>query len=102
MLVTIQASAEGDEIRARILTAERLDEAASKVQKGLRIAVAHESALPAIAATLTRRGDREVSILVNLDQGRRAEVKLRERFAVTADLASQLKATAGVMAVESL
>ena len=102
VLVTIQASAEGDEIRARILTAERLDEAAAKVQKGLRICVANEAALPSIAACLSKRGDREVSIVVKLDGERRAEVKLRERFQVTAEMASQLKATAGVLAVESL
>ena len=102
VLVTIQASAEGDEIRARILTAERLDEAAAKVQKGLRISVAHEDALPSIVSCLTKRGDREVSILIKLDGERRAEVKLRDRFQVTAETASQLKATAGVLAVESL
>ena len=103
VLITVQASADGDEIRTRIVTVERLDEAAARVQKGLRIHVADAGALPAIQSCLQKRGDREVSILVELDQGRRrAEVKLRDRFQVSADLASLLKATAGVTAVESL
>ena len=103
VLVTIQASAEGDDIRARILTVERLDEAAARVQKGLRIHVSDEAALPSIMHCLQRKGDREISIMVDLDRGkRRVEVKLQDRFQVTSDMAGQLKATAGVRAVDSL
>ena len=102
VLVTIQANADGDEVRARIVTAERLDEAAARVQKGLRIHLGTAEALPVIQSSLTTRGDREVSIVIDLEGQRRAEIKLRDRFAVSADVTSQLKATAGVLAVDSL
>ncbi|MCW6510721.1 DNA polymerase III subunit alpha [Lichenifustis flavocetrariae] len=102
VLVTIQASADGDEVRARITAVERLDEAAARVQKGLRIHVSDEEALPVIARCLTTKGDREISIVVDLEGRRRVEVKLRDRFQVTPDMASQLKATVGILAVDSL
>ena len=102
VLVTIQANADGDEVRARIITAERLDEAAARVQKGLRIHLGAAEALPVIQSSLKTRGDREVSIVIDLEGQRRAEIKLRDRFAVSAEVTSQLKATAGVLAVDSL
>ena len=103
VLVTVQASADGDEIRARIVAAERLDEAAAKVQRGLRIVIADAGALPVLAQHLTRKGDREISIMVDLGTGQGlAEVKLKDRFQVSADMASLFRATQGVMAVESL
>ena len=102
VLVTIQANADGDEVRARIVTVERLDEAAARVQKGLRIHLGTAEALPVIQSSLKTRGDREVSIVIDLEGQRRAEIKLRDRFAVSADVTSQLKATAGVLAVDSL
>ena len=102
VLVTIQANADGDEVRARIVTAERLDEAAARVQKGLRIHLGTAEALPVIQSSLKTRGDREVSIVIDLAGQRRAEIKLRERFSVSAETTSQLKATAGVLAVDSL
>ena len=102
VLVTIQANADGDEVRARIITAERLDEAAARVQKGLRIHLGTAEALPVIQSSLKTRGDREVSIVIDLEGQRRAEIKLRDRFAVSAEVTSQLKATAGVLAVDSL
>ncbi|MDX7950752.1 DNA polymerase III subunit alpha [Lichenihabitans sp. Uapishka_5] len=102
VLVTLQATADGDEIRARILTVERLDEAAARVQKGLRIHVGDAEALPIIAKSLQTRGDREISIVIDLANQRRAEVRLRDRFQVSAEVTSQLKATAGILAVDRL
>ena len=37
MLVTLQANVEGEDVRARITLVEKLDEAAARIQKGLRI-----------------------------------------------------------------
>ena len=45
VLVTLQASVEGEDVRARIVNVERLTEAAAKVQKGLRVFVRDEAPL---------------------------------------------------------
>ena len=43
VLVTLQAAVEGEDVRARIVNVERLNEAAAKVQKGLRVFVRDEA-----------------------------------------------------------
>ena len=64
VLITVHASAEGDEVRVRILVAEALDAAAHRLSKGLRIHVRNAASLPAIAKELDKRGDAEVSFVV--------------------------------------
>ncbi len=103
VLVTVQANLDGDDVRVRILTAESLDQAAHRMQKGLRIHLRDGAPLPTIASRLDRRGDGEVSIVVMLEGGaREVEVKLPGRFSLTPVVAGALKAVPGVMAVETV
>ena len=103
VLITVQASAEGDEIRVRILAAESLDGAAHRAQKGLRIHVRDAAPLSLIASRLDRKGDGEVSIVVMMDAlQREVELKLPGRFSLSPLLAGSLKALPGVVAVENV
>ena len=103
MLVDVQASAEGDEVRVRIVKAEALEDAACRIGKGLRIHLRDAGPLAAIAATLGRRGDGEVSFLVpSGGGGREVEVRLRDRYAVSPEVANALRALAGVTQVENM
>ncbi len=61
LLLGLQASVEGEDVRARIVTAEPLDVAASRVQKGLRISLRDDNPLGRIAQSLNPRGDGEVA-----------------------------------------
>ena len=70
MLITVQASAEGDEVRVRIVAAEALEAAACRIGKGLRIHLRDEAPLGlARQDRCDRRGDGEVSVLVPSDGG---------------------------------
>src|SRR5208282_3750783 len=101
VLVTLQASVEGEDVRARIVQVDSLSEAAAKTQKGLRVFVRDEAPLASIAERLRGRGEGEVSLVVMLGpQAGEIEVKLPGRYAVTGALAGALKAVAGVVAVE--
>jgi DNA polymerase-3 subunit alpha len=101
VLVTLQASAEGEDVRARIVTVEALDQAANRVQKGLRIFLRDETPLASIAQRLSARGEGEVSLVVMLDAGQgEVEVKLPGKFQVTPQIAGALKAMPGIVAVE--
>jgi DNA polymerase-3 subunit alpha len=102
VLMTVQASLEGDEVRVRILTAEALDAAAHRMQKGLRIHLRDAAPLAAIASRLDRKGDGEVSIVVMLEGKREVEVKLPGRFGLSPLIAGALKAVPGVLAVENI
>ena len=103
VLLDVQASAEGDEVRVRIIKAEGLEAAACRIGKGLRVHLREGAPVDAIRATLGRRGDGEVSFLVPVGGGEReAEVKLTERYLVSPEVAHALRSLAGVSQVENL
>ena len=101
VLVTLQASVEGEDVRARIVNVERLNDAAAKVHKGLRIFVRDESPLASIERGLSAPGEGEVSLVVLLGaKDGEVEIRLPGRYAVTPAVAGALKAAPGVVAVE--
>ena len=88
-------------MRARIVTVEPLDQAANRVQKGLRIFLRDEAPLASIAQRLASRGEGEVSLVLMLAEGQgEVEVKLPGKFQVTPQIAGALKAVPGIVAVE--
>jgi DNA polymerase III subunit alpha len=101
VLVTVQASVDGEDVRVRINAVEPLDEAAARIQKGLRIFLRDEKPLPSIEARLKGKGDGEVSLILMLEQNRsEVEIKLPGRFPVSAQIAGAIKAIPGIVAVE--
>ncbi|HZZ61615.1 MAG TPA: DNA polymerase III subunit alpha, partial [Roseiarcus sp.] len=102
VLVTLQASVEGEDVRARIVNVERLNEAAAKVHKGLRIFVRDETPLGTIESRLRSPGEGEVSLVVVLGPKEEVEIRLPGRYAVSPAIAGALKAAPGVMAVEQV
>ena len=101
VLVTLQATVDGEDVRARITMVERLEEAANRVQKGLRIFLRDEEPLPSLSQRLGGRGEGEVSIVLMLaPQAGEIEIRLPGRFNVTPQIAGAIKAIPGVVAVE--
>ncbi len=101
VLVTLQANVEGEDVRARIVAVERLNDAAAKVHKGLRVFVRDEAPLESIALRLKAPGEGEVSLVVILGPREgEVEIRLPGRYAVNAAIAGALKAAPGVVAVE--
>jgi DNA polymerase-3 subunit alpha len=101
VLVTLQANIEGEDVRARIVGVERLNDAAAKVHKGLRIFVRDESPLVSIETRLKSQGDGEVSLVVMLGPKEgEVEIRLPGRYTVSPSVAGALKAAPGVVAVE--
>jgi len=101
VLVTVQANVEGEDIRARIVAVERLNDAAAKVYKGLRVFLRDETPLDSIERRLSAPGEGEVSLVVMLGPGEgEVEIRLPGRYAVSAAIAGALKASPGVVAVE--
>lgn len=99
VLLGLQASLDGEEVRARIVSVEPLESAASRIGKGLRIILRDENPLSEIARRLSARGEGEVS-LVLLTDGGEVEVKLPGKFSVSPQLAGALKTVPGIVAVE--
>jgi DNA polymerase-3 subunit alpha len=124
VLMQLGAELQGEDVRARILHAEPLDDAAAKTQKGLRIFVRDEKPLDSIAKRLESHqtsaasssngiptvrsaptqpgGDGEVTLIMLLDLQTEVEMKLPGRFRVSPQIAGALKAVTGVVDVQTL
>ena len=89
-------------MRARIQTVEPLDQVAANVQKGLRIFVESESSIDSVAKRLDTRGDAEITLVLKLRDGGEADVRLRERYKISPQIAAAIKAVQGVAMVEML
>ena len=99
-------------MRARIQSVESLDEAAAKLQKGLRVFLRDEKPLESVAKRLqgpapqqrsgADKADGEVSMVLILGEGTEVEVKLPGRFKVSPQIAGAIKAIPGVVEVQAL
>jgi len=111
VLLFLTAEVQAEEVRARIQSVEPLDEAAAKMQKGLRVFLRNEAPLDGLVRRLepggaSRNGaesaDGEVSMVLLLANGSEVEVKLPGRFKVSPQIAGAMKAVPGVVTVEAL
>ncbi|ACL62034.1 DNA polymerase III subunit alpha [Methylobacterium nodulans] len=101
LALQLQASAEGEDVRARIQTCEPLDQAVARHQKGMRIYLRDERPIASVQQRLTMRGEGEVSLILILDGGEReVEIRLKDRYQATPQIAGALRAVPGVVQVE--
>lgn len=108
LLLHVSAELQGEDVRARIQTAEPLDAAASTMQKGLRIFLRSPDPLESVASRLNTlagggRGDGEVAFVLLLGErgATEVEVKLPGRFSLSPQIAGAIKAVPGVVQVET-
>ncbi|MBS0535464.1 MAG: DNA polymerase III subunit alpha [Proteobacteria bacterium] len=107
VLMVLSAEVQGDDVRARIQSAEPLDQAAANLQKGLRVFLRDGAPLEGVAKRLEpapprASGAGEVSMILMLAQGTEVEVKLDGRYKVSPQIAGAIKAVPGVVLVEAL
>ena len=101
LVLQLQASTEGEDVRARIQTCEPLDQAAARHQKGMRIYLRDERPISSVQQRLQVKGEGEVSLILILDGGEReVEVKLGGKYQATPQIAGALRAVPGVVQVE--
>jgi len=101
VVLVLQAGLEGDEVRARIATAERLDDAVAKHQKGMRIILRDERSIVSVQERLKAKGEGEVSLILILDDvNQEVEVKLPGRYMASPQIAGALRAVPGVVDVQ--
>jgi DNA polymerase III subunit alpha len=125
VLLQLGAELQGEDVRARVLHAEPLDDAAAKTQKGLRIFVRDTRPLDSIArrlqmpeaappagparapqvkapAAAAGGADGDVSLILMLDLETEVEMKLPGRFRVSPQIAGAIKAVTGVVDVQTV
>jgi DNA polymerase-3 subunit alpha len=102
VLLFLSAEAQGDEVRARIQSADPLDKAAAKLQKGLRVFLRDQAPIEPVARRLEGKGDGEVNVVLQLGGGTEVEIKLPGRFKVSPQIAGAIKAVPGVLDVHMM
>jgi DNA polymerase-3 subunit alpha len=118
VLMQLGAELQGEDVRARVLHAEPLDEAAAKTQKGLRIFLRDTKPLDSIVKRLQTpeagtaraptlkptggQGDGDVTLVMMLDLQTEVEMKLPGRFRVSPQIAGAIKAVSGVVDVQTV
>src|SRR5437868_4253507 len=100
VLLFLTAEAQGDDVRARIQQVEPLDQAAAKLQKGLRVLLRSDRPIESVARRLEPKGDAEITLVLMLDKETDVEVKLPGRYKVSPQIANAIKAVPGVEQVE--
>lgn len=101
--IVIYANAEerAEGISVRIDKAEPLDAIAGRLQQNLRIFLRDPGPIDSIHRQLPSGGDGEVSFVLLLGEGQReVEVKLRDRYRVSPQIAGALKAVPGIVQVQ--
>ena len=100
LLLGLQAQLEGEDVRARIVSVESLEDAAARMQKGLQIFVRTAEPLASIGAMLKERGDGRVSLVAMTPDRAETEIELPGRFKITPQIAGAIKAIPGIVSVE--
>jgi DNA polymerase-3 subunit alpha len=99
LYATAEERAEG--ISLRIERVEKLDVLAGRQASNLRIFLGPAASIDTLASRLEPRGEGEVSVVVEIDDGRReVEVRLPGKWRVTPQLAGTLKVMPGVREVQ--
>ena len=103
LLLTVNAEVQGDEVRLRAQSVERLDDAAAKIKKGLRVSISGDAPIEQIAKRLLQKGDGEILLLIDLEEGRKqVELKLPGGYQITPQVSGALRALPGVVHVQEL
>src|SRR5690606_10255547 len=101
VVITVAAEDRPEGVNLRIQTAQDLDTEASRVQRQMRIFVRDPGPLDVIAGQLATRGEGQISFIVLKPDGEgEIEVELPNRYRLSPQLASAMKAVAGVVDVE--
>lgn len=100
VMLVVQASSDGDEVRARIQRVEPLDQAVARHQKGMRIVINNVSPIEMIARQLSLHGEGTVSVVVNIDGRQVVELELPGRYSTSPQIAGAMRSLPGVLEVE--
>jgi DNA polymerase-3 subunit alpha len=101
VVVTVAAEDRPEGVSLRIQTVELLEEVASRAQKGLRVFLRDAAPLPNVSSQLTTRGEGQVSLVLIKGEGQsEVEIELPNRYRISPQIASAMRAIPGVVEVE--
>jgi DNA polymerase III subunit alpha len=99
VVLRIECEVAGEDIKLRLQSIEPLDKAVAGIATGLKIFVRDGKPIASIAKRLEAKGRAPVRMVLMLESGREVELGLGERFVVTPQIKSAIKAIDGVIDV---
>ncbi|MEO9338994.1 DNA polymerase III subunit alpha [Mesorhizobium sp. SB112] len=101
LVITVAAEDRPEGVNLRIQTVHSLEDEASRVQKALRIYLRDPSPLGTLAGQLSTKGEGQVSFVLIKDNAQgEVEIELPERYRISPQIASAMRAVPGVVEVE--
>ncbi|MBO6755579.1 MAG: DNA polymerase III subunit alpha [Roseibium sp.] len=101
VVLLVSADMRDDEPSIRIEQVDPIDKMAAQLQKSMRVFVRDDRPVQSLSRHLTTRGEGDVTVIVQLDDGaREVEVKLPGRYRLSPEIAGALKAVPGVLEVQ--
>ncbi len=101
VVLTVAAEDRPEGVNLRIQTVASLEEEASRVQKALRIFVRDSAPVSTLATQLAAKGEGQVSFIVLKGEARgEVEIALPDRYRISPQIASAMRAIPGVVDVE--
>ena len=101
VILLVGADMRPEGVSVRIQSVESLEKAASREQRDLTIFLRDQSPVKNLSPLLSKRGNSRVSFVIIQGNGsREVEVQLKERYSVSSQLQSAMKAVPGVLEVE--
>jgi DNA polymerase-3 subunit alpha len=99
VLVTLEASLDGEEVRARIQSVEPLEAAAERLGRTLRVVLGDPAPLGQLAGRLEPGGESEVNVVLQVEGATEVEFRLPGRYRVPPPAAAAIRALPGVVEV---
>lgn len=101
VILLVGADMRPEGVSVRIQSVESLEKAASREQRDLTIFLRDQTPVKNLSPLLSKRGNSRVSFVIIQGNGsREVEVQLKERYSVSSQLQSAMKAVPGVLDVE--
>ena len=101
LVITVSAEDRPEGINMRIQTVQSLEDMASQVQKSLRIYLRDPGPVGTLAGQLSARGEGQVSfIVIKENAAGEVEIELPDRYRISPQVASAMRAVPGVVEVE--
>jgi DNA polymerase-3 subunit alpha len=101
VVVTVSAEDRPEGINLRIQTVQALEELATQAQKALRIYLRDTGPLVTLSSQLGQRGEGQVSfVVIKEDAKGEVEIALPDRYRISPQIASAMRAVPGVVEVE--
>ncbi|TKT76819.1 DNA polymerase III subunit alpha [Aquamicrobium sp. LC103] len=101
VVITVAAEDRPEGVNLRVQTMQSLEDEASRIQKALRVYLRDSGPVSMLAGQLGQRGEGQVSFVVIKEAGQgEIEIELPDRYRISPQVASAMRAVPGVVEVE--